>query len=95
MKPRKRISQMSSKRRAQMVVYLRERNIFLKDWPICQVCENRKAVDIHHRRPRSLFPKLICEPSNFLSVCRCCHSKITDHPAWAKENGWLVVDRIQ
>lgn len=94
MKPRKQVRLVSKKRRKQMVVYLRERDIFLKSWPICQVCENRKAVDIHHRRPRSLFPKLACEPSNFLSICRLCHSKIHDSPAWAKEHGWLVVDRI-
>lgn len=52
----------------------------------CEVCGGQ-ATDIHHKSKRG---KNLCAKDTFLALCRQCHTKIHDNPAWARENGYLV-----
>lgn len=61
------------------------REQFLKNHPYCQAhipgC-NIKATDIHHKKGR--VGKLFLDDSEFLAVCRMCHTWIENNPAEAK-----------
>jgi hypothetical protein len=42
---------------------------------------------VHHRNRR--HGSLLLLMSEWLAVCRLCHSRIHDNPAWAREMGYL------
>ena len=54
--------------------------------PFCAIC-GFGANDIHHMAKRG---KNLCNKDTFLSLCRRCHCKVHDNPAWAKENGYIL-----
>ena len=88
-KQRTPIKKVSDKRKKENAEYLKLRAQFLKDNPYCQVygC-HRKSSDIHHKKGRE--NALLSDLTQFLSVCRLCHTKIELNPLWAKENGYSV-----
>lgn len=47
------------------------------------------ATDVHEILTRGRGGS-IYEPDNCLSLCRSCHTYITDNPRWAEENGFIV-----
>lgn len=70
-----------------MVVYLPVKKQFLIEHPICQCCDKKPSKDIHHTRGR--VGALLTDTRYFLAACRPCHSWIGEHPAEAREKGWL------
>ncbi len=82
-----RIRSVSPKRQKQMDEYRVVRLEFLMSHKVCQVeaCNN-KATDIHHMRGRT--GERLLDKSDFLAVCRSCHTYIEEHPAWAKAKGY-------
>jgi hypothetical protein len=54
--------------------------------PYCAIC-GLDATDIHHMAKRGIN---LCNKDTFLSLCRICHTKCHDNPAWAKENGYIL-----
>ena len=57
------------------------RKSYLSKYPICQRCEHYgtinknsvKNISVHHIKPRELYPDLMLEESNLLSLCNYCH----------------------
>jgi HNH endonuclease len=58
----------------------------------CEVCGHHFAIidemSAHHRRARSHGRD--DSVGNLLSVCIPCHQRAHEHPALARENGWIV-----
>ena len=78
---------MSKKRAKEVKEYMRLRQKFLEDFPICEVCTKKKSVDVHHKDKRG---KNYLAVDTWLSVCRECHRVIHENPSWARENNYLV-----
>ncbi len=80
---------LSVKREKQNKEYLKLRNVFLEENPICQAklkgCTN-EATECHHKKGR--IGLLLTDLNNFLSVCHSCHSWIELNPLKAKELGF-------
>ena len=59
------------------------------------VCEARiqgctwYPTDVHEIKTRARGGSII-DRDNCLALCRSCHSWITEHPAWALENGYVL-----
>ena len=83
-----RIAKLSSKRKAQNVLYLKKRRIFMDQNTNCQAklkgCTG-KSTELHHRKGR--LGELIHDHRYFLAVCSNCHSIITEHSKLAFEKG--------
>ena len=47
------------------------------------------ATDVHEILTRGRGGS-IYDPENCLSLCRSCHTYITDNPFWAQEHGFIV-----
>ena len=54
----------------------------------CEIC-GMEATDIHHKNKRG---KNLSNINTFMAVCRPCHNKIHDNPAWARENNYLIYE---
>lgn len=50
---------------------------------------SRHATDVHEILTRGRGGS-IYDVGNCLSLCRSCHSFITEHPAWAEEHGFML-----
>ena len=51
------------------------------------------ATDVHEIKSRARGGNIVAvggDLTNFLSLCRSCHSFITTHPAWAERHGFSV-----
>ncbi len=49
----------------------------------------KEATDIHHKSKRG---KNLSSQQTFMAVCRNCHTRIHDNPAWARELGYLIYE---
>jgi hypothetical protein len=82
----------SSKRKKKDVEYLKLRERFLNENPVCQVsvtgCMNG-ASDVHHTYAGSNRDAFYLVQSTWLAVCRSCHNHIHNNPAEARTLGWL------
>lgn len=87
-KARKPIRKVSVRQQKILREFAKLKKAYLRVHPMCLPCGG-KAVDVHHIVPRSVAPKLILEPSNFLACCRKCHDWIKYNPAKAYDRGWL------
>lgn len=38
--------------------------------PICEVCGSNNSIEIHHIKPAALYPNLIYDETNLISLCR-------------------------
>jgi hypothetical protein len=83
------IPKFSEKKKQELVKYKRVRDKFMTG-KVCAVC-GKDATDLHHMKGR--IGELLVDVTCFLAVCRPCHQKIEDNPAWAKENGYSF-DRL-
>jgi hypothetical protein len=79
------LKKISDKRAKQLREYAKLREAYLRAFPSCAVC-GIEATDIHHKAGRS--GDRLNDTSNFLAVCRACHSKIELNPTWAKVKGY-------
>lgn len=84
---RTRIRPVSRKRAAQDRLYSKLRKVFLDRHPICQVCSSARATEVHHKAGRGA---LYLDIELWLAACHDCHQRITEHPAWAIEQGWSL-----
>jgi len=88
-KPKK-IKPISDKRKAELEEYRRLRLQYLKEFPKCAVglknCCTKEATEIHHMIGRE--NDLLNDTQYWLSICRSCHTYITEHSRWAIENGY-------
>lgn len=90
-KPPKRVpvKKISDKQTTKNKVYTAKRIIFLAAHPKCQAklegC-TQVATDVHHMAGRT--GSLFLDESQWLPVCRACHSYIETHPDFAKEKGF-------
>lgn len=82
----RRVKPVSDKRKHELQVYAKLKKVFLEDYPVCQVCDESKSKDIHHKQGRS--GQWLNKMHLWLAVCRTCHRKITDNSLWAFENGY-------
>ena len=91
---RTRIRPISAKRARLMV----ERRHFVKDLlerrPWCEarleVCQGR-AADVHERLNRSQGAKIVGDDdTDYMTLCRACHSWITTHPKESYALGFSV-----
>lgn len=87
-KKRKPIKKMSKKRSIENKEYLKIREQFLKDNPICAVTGNQ-ATEIHHMKGR--IGSLLTDVRYFLPVSRIAHQKIEDNPVWALFQGYSLI----
>lgn len=77
----------TNKRQGQERRYTALRAEFLAANPHCAVCF-RGATEVHHMRGRRGLD--LCRVEHFLAVCRGCHQRITEQPAWAFANGFSL-----
>jgi hypothetical protein len=86
------IPQVSSKRKKQDAEYLKLRERFLTENPICQVsvagCMNG-STDVHHTYAGSNRDAFYLVQSTWKAACRNCHDWIHTHPSEARTLGWL------
>ena len=82
----KKRSALNVTRRAFVLEILQER-IFCQA-QIPRLCANY-ASDVHEIKTRARGGS-ITDPDNVLALCRPCHTFITDNPAFASENGFIV-----
>ena len=84
-----------SAKRARLMV---ERRHFVKDLlerrPWCEArlegCAGR-AIDVHERLNRSQGGRIVGgEESEYMALCRPCHSWITTHPRESRQRGFSV-----
>jgi hypothetical protein len=82
----------SSKRKKKDVEYLKLRERFLNENPVCQVsvtgCMNG-ASDVHHKYAGSNRDAFYLIQSTWLAVCRSCHNFVHLNPKLSREMGWL------
>jgi 5-methylcytosine-specific restriction endonuclease McrA len=78
----------SDRRKVLNKEYASVRREYLLSNPRCGVCGGG-ATDIHHKSKRG---KNLSNKDTFMAVCRICHNRIHDNPAWAKEMGYLIYE---
>ena len=82
----------SSKKKKKDAEYLKLRERFLTENPLCVVKVNgcgHGATDVHHKFSGSDRDTYYLVQSTWLAVCRNCHDWIHANPAEARIMGWL------
>jgi len=51
------------------------RGAWLKAHPTCAACGSTKNLEVHHKRPFHLYPKLELDDSNFITLCETMGSE--------------------
>lgn len=67
--------------------YTKLKTDYLRKHTTCEVCKTATATQVHHTRRRGPYYLRV---DTWMPVCLECHAKIEAHPAWAKEQGYLV-----
>ena len=49
------------------------RNAYIKTHPTCELCGERKSLNVHHIKDFSTYPELELEPLNFIALCEPHH----------------------
>ena len=52
-----------------------KRKTYNRDFGTCQCCgcAEKSKIQIHHIKPKSIFPELIAEETNLITLCFECH----------------------
>ena len=91
-KPTVSIPQVSSKRKKKDQEYLKLRERYLTENPLCMIkvngCANG-ATDVHHTYAGSNREAFYLVQSTWLPVCRNCHDWIHTNPSKARTMKWL------
>ena len=82
------IRRVSIKRAAQLKDYAKLRKKFLEENPLCEVCKDANAIEIHHSAGRT--GRLLNDETHFVAVCRSCHNWIHENIQQAREAGWIA-----
>jgi len=86
------IPPVSSKRKKKDAEYLKLRERYLSDNPLCMVKVNgcsHNATDVHHKFSGSDRDTYYLVQSTWLAVCRNCHDFLHLNPKLSREMGWL------
>lgn len=59
----------------------------LETYPWCQRCFVKRAVDCHELKNRSQGGDPL-DPTGIATLCRPCHTWVTDNPKAAHDEGW-------
>lgn len=87
-RPKKRINQVSKRRKKENEEYLKVRAQYLTSNPICECCKRVPSSQLHHKAGRE--GKLLCAVKYFLAVCPVCHTWIEANRAEAETKSWIV-----
>lgn len=79
MRQKKSLNPVSAKQKARRKIYAKEKLEYLTKNIWCEVCEENIATQIHHRYTVGTGGDL-CDPNNFVAVCRECHEDIHKLP---------------
>jgi len=79
------LRRVSPRRAAERAIYHQLRTPFLSLNPWCAVC-GKMAKHVHHSRYTS--NKMLNIVRWWVPVCRKCHRRIHDNPAWARTQFW-------
>lgn len=83
-KERKRLRPIGERMEARLAVYMRLRQRFLFEHQMCEMCEKRESMDVHHTRGRA--GPLLTARQWWLAVCRRCHDSVREEPLkWENE----------
>ena len=89
---RSRINPVSAKRAKLNPIRASFRKRILEERMACEArirgC-TMMPTDVHEIKTRARGGSIV-DPENVLALCRRCHVWITEHPAWALENGFVV-----
>jgi hypothetical protein len=85
--PVKKVSNKSEKRKIQEDIYKDLRKVFLNQNPKCERNNTHKATEVHHKAGRN--GTRLNDVSEFMAVCRECHSYIHEHPKEARSKQWI------
>ena len=91
-KPTNTIPRVSAKKAKKDAEYLKLRERFLTENPICQISVagcNHGATDVHHSKSGSDRDAYYLVQSTFLATCRSCHLWIHSNPEKARILGYL------
>lgn len=59
--------------------------VFQRDGYTCQYCRKKGCnLNAHHLKQFALFPELILNPNNGITLCEDCHNK-TEHTSWCSK----------
>jgi len=61
----------------------------LAERPKCQRCERARSTQVHELRSRARGGSILDE-ANCVALCGDCHEWVTEHPAQAALEGWLL-----
>lgn len=67
--------------------YIRKKKRYIKANPICHVCYDRPATQVHHSRGR--VGTLLTNERYWLAVCFPCHKCIHSNISWARAEGFI------
>jgi len=82
------LKRVSVKRNSELDRYSKLRRKYLDAFPVCEVCKNEDATEIHHRKGRE--HGRLNQTAWFLAVGRRCHTRIHNDPKWAMKMGYMV-----
>lgn len=86
------IPKVSAKRKKLDAQYLKLRNRFLTDIPVCEIKMSEcsyNATEVHHTYPGANRETFYLVQSTWKAVCRNCHNWIHSNVNNAKELGYL------
>jgi hypothetical protein len=63
-----------NKKKMKEYEYFRK-TILARDNYVCQECGSNYRLQVHHIKSKKMYPELIMEPSNCITLCIVCHSK--------------------
>lgn len=82
------IRRVSKKRAKQNAEYMKLRKKFLEDHPVCQICNDEVANQIHHTNKRN--GTRLNDQKYWMALGIRCHIYIHTHPEAARKEGWLL-----
>ena len=71
----------SYKRRWERRQYRDLRAAFLTGRPLCEMCEEARSTEVHHKRGR--VGSLDLDADHWAALCHNCHAWVTENPAQA------------
>jgi hypothetical protein len=83
------INKVSGKKAKRDAAYSVLREKYLKDNPICQICNTAHSTDVHHKYAGADRAKYQNDVTTWMALCRGCHTHLHEHPSWARENNYL------
>jgi 5-methylcytosine-specific restriction endonuclease McrA len=57
----------------------------LQAQPVCQACNRKENLEVHHIKPFHIFPDLELDPTNLITLCKTCHlvfGHLMDYKSW-------------